>query len=164
MSLNNAGPRGGARGRGRGRGNGARKGPSATSNSAPLAAQMKQLDRLAEPDEVAVLRNLGAFAHQIRSIYGRTGLLSQEVRVSREDAVRGGLEPSSGDHFVWISRLEAEGLKATLSLVERDERRVARRSRLSEDRREVRVSDLTAQEIRLLDMSNKEFDNFRARA
>lgn len=160
------GPRGGApaRGRGRGRGN---RGASAPRGGAPapLAVQMRQLDRLNEPTEMAVLRHLGQFAQRIRSTYGRDGLLEMEVYVSIADYRRCGGSVPTGSLAtnMWISRLRAEEMKDSLSRLDLAARREARRTRLPEARRNIQVSDLTGEELRLLDLSQKDWDRFRAR-
>jgi len=150
--------RGGARGSGRGRG-GARA-PRGGANAAPLASQMKQVLRLEEPKEMAVIRrfkDLGA--SQIKSIYGLTGLLEQEVKVAPEVASSEGY--TNGETF--ISILDAENALHKLQERQARERALARREvRLPEPRRRASWAQLTAEEKRVLMLSQKEFNSFRA--
>lgn len=141
----------GARGGG-GRGRGGPSGARGGAQGAPLAAQMRQVLRLEEPKEMAVLRrfkDLGAV--QVRSVYGQTGLLSQEICT---------MGPEGPE---WCTLLEAEQREAERAASVARERALARReTRLPETRRRVSWGSLTPEEKRVLLFSQKEYDSFRA--
>lgn len=146
--------------RGRGRGGLA---PRAQAQPAPLAAQMRQVLRLEEPDEMAVLRrfkDLGA--SRVKSVYGQTGLLEREVFVPSEIAISAGYKDVSpaGEY---ISLLDAEEELAGLEARRQRERALARREvRLPEGRRRLSWGSLSPDERRILLLSQKEFNSFRA--
>lgn len=159
--MASAPPRGGASGRGRGAGRGG-GGPSPRGQqqaAAPFASQMRQMNRLQEPDEMAVLRryrDLGAT--QIRSIYGTSGLLSREVRI--EPGKIPGQEPGEPR---FVSVLSADNALAALEQQRDRERALNRReARLPEARRRASWGSLTPEERRILLLSQKEFNSFRA--
>jgi len=149
-------------GRGRGGGRGGARAPQG-GNGTPLAAQMRQIQRLEEPKELSLLRkykDLGAT--RIRSVYGLNGLLQQEVFVPFSVAKGQGYEdvPPGGDY---ITLLDAEGALADKSAREERERMLARRKdRLAEGRRALSIGSLTDEETRVLRMSQKEYNSFRA--
>jgi len=94
MNNNNNRGRGAAQG-GRGRGGGNPPRTAVTQQS--LSAQLRQLERLQEPEEVKLLRKfapIGAF--QIRSTYGASGLSSREIGILNGSTVK------------WISLNEGE--------------------------------------------------------
>jgi hypothetical protein len=65
---------------------------------------------------------------------------------------------------VWVSRLQAENIKLALAARELTTRRESRRAvRLEAARHQVAIADLTPEELRLLDLSQKDWDRFRAR-
>jgi len=148
------GPRGrgnATRGRGRGRGGGG--GFATPGAQAPLAVQMRQLERATEAPEVGIIRRYRGLVVQVRSTYGAAGLLFQEVAVREAD-----------DSLRWCSLLDADDLLRRRDAGELRARREGRRaSRLPADRQQVAVNDLTAEEIRLLDLSQAAWDRFRAR-
>jgi len=126
---------------------------------------MRQLDRLQEPEELAVLRRLRGVALRIRSTYGANGLLEREVGVSKADALLSGLgEDEVNDGLNWVSLVDAEDLLLKKQEDELRVRREGRRSRLPAERQEVAVNLLTAEEVRLLDLSQAAWDRFRAQA
>jgi len=158
-------PRGrGAGGRARGRGRGG--GGQATNRGAqaPLAAQLRQLDRLQEPDEMAVLRrykDLGAI--QVRSVYGQNGLLDRSVLLPGPHAVRAVREAPLG-RPTWLSLIQTDQALQHLRAEEEQERALARREvRLPEGRRRLSWGQLSPEERRLLLLSQKEFNSFRPR-
>jgi len=153
--------RGGARGAGRGRG-GVRA-PRGGANAAPLASQMKQVLRLEEPKEMAILRRLSDLgASQIRSVYGKTGLLDQEVKVPHAVAAGEGY-PVNEDFDGFISILDAENALSKREERVVRERALARREvRLPEARRRLSWGQLSGEERRVLELSQKEFNSFRA--
>jgi len=158
MDASAARGRGGARGANRGRGGA--KAPRGGANVAPLASQMKQVLRLEEPKEMAILRRLKDLgASQVRSTYGLTGLLEQEVKVPSAVA----LEEGYGAGVDFISMLDAENALAKLASRKERERALARREvRLPEHRRSMSWGQLSTEEKRVLTLSQKEYNLFRA--
>jgi hypothetical protein len=124
---------------------------------------MRQVLRLEEPKEMSVLRRFASLgASQIRSTYGRTGLLEQEVFVPAELARKLGYDdvPQRGD---FISLVDAEN--ALLSKEEEDKcrRALARQEvRLPAARRRGSWSQVSDEDKRVLLMSQKEWNSFRA--
>jgi len=161
-------PRGSGRGnRGRGRGRGGLA-PRVQAQPAPLAVQMRQILRLEEPKEMAVLRrfkNLGAT--QVRSTYGQTGLLEMEVKLATKwlehPAVGGASGPlSTYDEGDFVNLPDAElALELVGELAERERALARREVRLPEARRRVSWSGLTPDEKRVLRLSQKEYNSFR---
>jgi len=149
-------------GRGRGGGRGGARAPQ-QGNGTPLAAQMRQIQRLEEPKELSLLRkykDLGAT--RVRSVYGLSGLLQQEVFVPASVAKAQGYEdvPPSGEY---ITLLDAEGAMAEKSAKDEHARMLGRRNdRLKEGRRALSIGSLTDEETRILRMSQKEYNSFRA--
>jgi len=148
------------RGRGRGGGRGGARAPQ--QGGTPLAAQMRQIQRLEEPKELSLLRkykDLGAT--RIRSVYGLNGLLQQEVFVPAFVAKAAGYEevPPGGDY---ITLLDAESSLAEKSARDETERMLGRRSeRLPESKRTLSIGSLSDEDKRILRMSQKEFASFR---
>jgi len=125
------------RGRGRGRGGNATRGGNQTARGAPraqganaplVATQLRQLERLQEPDEMAVLRRFsgsnGIGALRIRSEYSLTGLVSRQVGIMNAD----------GSALEWIT-LEAAELQLNL-------KEAARQRATWEARRVPRLTEL----------------------
>jgi len=164
MADTTAAPRGRGSGRARGRGRGGPAKQVRGGQAPPLAAQLKQLDRLQEPDEMAVLRryrDLGAT--QIQSTYGLSGLLDRRVQIPSVHAARvaRGVDPGG---VVFVSLLQADQALQLLRAEEERERALARREvRLPEGRRRLSWGQLTPDERRVLLLSQKEFNSFRAR-
>jgi len=152
-------PRGGNQTGGRGRGRGGGPAPRGKSNKGgqapPLATQLRQLDRLQEPEEMTVLRrykDIGAC--QVRSSYGVGGLLDRQVQIP--DPTEGGL--------VWVSVAQADNALQQKKLLQERERALARQGdRLPEDRRRRSWSQLAPEDRRVLLLSQKEWNSFRAR-
>jgi hypothetical protein len=96
---NNQGGRGGAAARGRGRGAQAPRGERPQAAQQPLAAQVRQMQRLSEPDEVTVLKRFAntVGAIRIRSEYAVSGLVSREIGIL-----------SDAGTMEWISIADAE--------------------------------------------------------
>jgi len=138
------GSRGGTRGGRGGRGGG--QGP-------PLAAQVRQLERELGPEEPRLLSRYAPIgACRIRSEYGPGGLLLREV---------GRLNASSAIEYISVA--DAELLLALHHRAEESARLEARRaSRLPIERREVPLTQLSEEEMRILRMSNAVFQRFRA--
>lgn len=155
MALNvpRGGNQTGGRGRGRGGGPAPRSGPRGGGNAPPLAAQLRQLDRLQEPEEMAILRrykDLGA--SQVRSTYGVGGLLDRQVQILREGTLG------------WVSVAEADNALQQKKLLLERERALARQeARLPENRRRRSWSQLAPEDRRVLLLSQKEWNSFRAR-
>jgi hypothetical protein len=155
-------PRGRGGGRGGGRGRTGNLVPRGAAPAVPLAAQMRQVLRLEEPKEMAILRrfkDLGA--SRVRSVYGQTGLLEQEVFVPSEVALKAGYEnvPTKGEY---ITLLDAEQELGALNERLERERALARREiRLPEARRRATWVQLTQDERRILLLSQKEWNSFR---
>jgi len=143
----------GGRGRGRGGGPAPRGKATKGSNAPPIAAQFGQLDRLQEPEEMTVLRrykDLGA--SQVRSVYGLGGLLNREVQINH-----------TGE-MVWVSVAQADSAMQQLRLQQERERALARQeARLPADRRRRSWSQLAPDDRRILLLSQKEYNSFRAR-
>jgi hypothetical protein len=124
---------------------------------------MRQMLRLEEPHEMATLRryrDLGVT--RVRSVYGQTGLLEQEVFVPAQVATDLGYAGVvAAGHY--ISLLDAEeAMNAVRQRLER-ERALARRGvRLPEDRATVAWVALTQEERRILLLSQREYALFRA--
>jgi len=156
--------RGGGSGRARGanqRGGYAKRTGGGAPGAPPLAAQMRQLDRLQEPDEMALFRRYKDLEIiQVRSVYGRSGLLGREVQIPQHVLARVGVE-ANGPQV--MSVLDADNLLQKLKEREERTRALARReARLPEGRRQASWSQLTADERRLLSLSQKEYNSFRA--
>lgn len=166
MASNASGaPRGGGSGRARGRGRGGGQASRGGAQAPPLAAQLRQLDRLQEPEEMAVLRryrDLGAA--QIRSVYGLSGLLSREIQVPGSVLQR--INPNREYGSVeWLSLLEADNALQHFKVLAERERALARREqRLPTARHRTAWGDLTPEERRILLLSQKEWNSFRARS
>jgi len=138
------------RGRGRARGNQSSRGGS---QGPPLAAQLRQLDRLNEPEEVTLMRrykDLGVLF--VRSLYGPTGLVERQLQIQGE----AGAKPA------WISVKDAEMKLA--------ERQASKDMSLALNRREARLgaakadtpwAELSSEERRILFLSQKEYNSFR---
>jgi len=124
---------------------------------------MRQIQRLEEPKELALLRkykDLGAT--RIRSVYGLNGLLQQEVFVPAFIAKAQGYEdvPPSGEY---ITLLDAESAIAEISAKEEVDRMLGRRAdRLPEGKRTLSIGSLSDEDRRILRMSQKEYNSFRA--
>jgi len=142
-----------ARGRGRGRAGYAPRTGRGGAQAPPLAAQLRQLDRLQEPDEMAVLRrykDLGAT--QVRSTYGVGGLLDRQVQITDQG------------NLVWVGIAQADNAIQQVNLLKERERALARReARLPEARRRASWGQLTPEERRVLLLSQKDWNSFRAR-
>jgi hypothetical protein len=149
-----------ARGSGRANRGGA---PRGGNNNVPLAAQMRQMLRLEEPKEMATLRRYKDIgATRVQSVYGQTGLLSQEVFVPAHVARDMGYEdvPAVGQY---ISLLDAEeAIAASKQQAERERALARRATRLPADRSTVDWVGLTQEERRVLLLSQKEYNSFRA--
>jgi len=149
------------RGRGRGGGRGGARAPQ--QGGTPLAAQMRQIQRLEEPKEIALLRkykDLGAT--RIRSVYGLNGLLQQEVFVPAH-VVRGQGYDDVAPGGDYVTLLDAESALADKAAREETERMLGRRNdRLPEGKRTLSFGSLSEEDKRILRMSQKEFNSFRA--
>lgn len=150
------------RGRGRGGGRGGAR-ASQQGPGTPLAAQMRQIQRLEEPKELSLLRkykDLGA--SRIRSVYGLNGLLQQEVFVPAFVAKQQGYE-DVGPEGDYITLLDAESAMAAKAAHDEHERMLGRRAeRLPEGKRSLSIGSLSDEDRRILRMSQKEFNSFRA--
>jgi len=152
--------RGGAgRGRGgpRGRGKPARGG----GNAPPLAAQMKQLQRLDEPSEMALFRRYRALGPtQVISTYGPLGLLDQKVVVPSTNfrtswGVRCAAAPAVTTNLTLI---QCETSLAGIARAEEETRLLTRRvTRLAAQFHTVPLGDLPVAELDKLSLSNAEF-------
>jgi hypothetical protein len=149
-------PRGGNQNGGRGRGRGGGPAPRAGRSGGgapPLAAQLKQLDRLQEPEEMTLLRrykDLGAT--QVRSTYGLGGLLDRQIQISQDSVL------------TWVSVAQADNALQQKKLSAERERALARQeARLPAERRRRSWSQLAPEDRRVLLLSQKEWNSFRAR-
>jgi hypothetical protein len=155
--LRGGGPAGRGRGQNRGGGNNATRG----GNNAPLAAQLRQLDRLQEPEEMSVFRRFRDLdVIQVQSTYGSMGLLDRKVLLSPGTLQKGG---RTVDEPQWLSVLDADNLLAHIRAQAERERALSRReTRLPEARRRASWGSLTPEEKRILLLSQKEYNSFRA--
>lgn len=152
------------RGRGRGRGGpsrgGGRKGTSGGAAGVPLAAQMKQLQRLDEPKEMSVFRRFAKLGlATVESVYGPTGLLETKLRIpSANFKPLWGLQPSA-QPTTCLSLVQGEAALRAIEAQESRDRALSRRAgRLPADRASADWSVLTDQEKELLLLSNAEFN------
>lgn len=154
-------PRGRGSGRARGAGRGGAQRGSGGGGAPPLAAQMRQLNRLGEPDEMALFRRYRDLEIlQIRSTYGPSGLLERQALVPPATLVRGGQQ---AEEPAWLSILQLDTLRSRLELDRERERALARRAaRLPQPRQAASWSELTPEERRVLLLSQKEYNSFRA--
>jgi len=148
---------GGVRGRGGQRGG--TRGSTGGANGVPLAAQMKQLQRLDEPKELALFRrfkDLGVT--QVKSVYGPSGLLDQKLCVpSTHFRPSWGLKPAQAA-VSELSLLQGEQILASLEQVRTRERLESRReARLGSAKRTTSLSALSADELDRLALSNAEY-------
>lgn len=131
--MSAAAPKRGARG-GVGQ-RGGRGGPSPRGgggNQPPLAAQMRQVQRLDEPKEMALFRRFKDLGlARVRSTYTPTGLVDQELLIPEQnvtpqwgdvDSLKGDVQ---GQHVV-LTLLEAEDALASLHAAQQRERAVNR--------------------------------------
>lgn len=159
------GGRGDARGRGRGRGGGFRPPPQGAPSGAPsLAAQMRQVDRLSEPEELKALRRFKDFgAVHVRSTYGLSGRLDWELGVPIHLLPRGGLSARGSDPVQYFRMLDAENALAVWTAEQDKERALSRRvARLPAARHETPWESLSQEERRLLLLSNRAYQSFRS--
>jgi hypothetical protein len=154
-------PRGGASGRARGRGRGGSTAARGGSQGPPITAQLRQLNRLQEPEEMPLLRHFRDLgATQIHSVYGQSGLLDRQVQLPPEAFASAGVRVPEGPTLVSV--LMAENLLAQRA--ERKKREIAlgrRSARLGAERAETPWDDLSQEERRVLLLSQKEFNSFR---
>jgi len=153
---------GGNAGRGRGRGRGQAPQGARGGGQAPLAAQLRQLDRLQEPDEMTVFRRFKDLEPiQVQSTYGSMGLLDRKVLLPASTFARVG-EAAEQPRFVSV--LDADNLMARIRHQQERERALNRREeRLPEARRRASWGQLDLDERRILLLSQKEWNSFRAR-
>jgi hypothetical protein len=149
----------GNRGRGanRGRGGGRPRG----DQGVPLAAQMRQLDRLQEPEEMAVFRrHKDLDLLQIRSTYTPGGLVECQALVPASTLAKAG---RAAEAAAWLSMLDVENLSVSIKTRMDRERAMARRGeRLGAPFGQTAWVDLTDGQRRVLLMSQKEYNSFRA--
>lgn len=161
--------RGGRGGRGRGGGFPSLTRGGGVQNTPSLAAQMRQVNRLAEPDEMAVFRrfrDMGAV--HVRSTYGSTGLLDREVGFPGLllEANHGSWAHDYGGPFegtIYLPLIAAENLRASFEEVQIAERARARIPVRLPDRASATWDELSQEERRLCLLSNAEYQRFRAR-
>jgi len=97
---------------------------------------------------------------QVRSVYGPSGLLDRQVQIPAHVLTRMG-RPAQVP--VFVSMLDADNLLGQLRAQEVQERALARREvRLPEARRRLSWGQLSADERRVLLLSQKEYNSFRA--
>lgn len=156
-------PRGRGSGRARGSGRGGTQRSAGGGGAPPLAAQMRQLNRLGEPDEMALFRRYRDLdIIQVRSVYGPTGLLEREMLVPPSALLRAGQQV---DGPSWMSVLSVDTLKSQIEMGRERERALARRAaRLPKERHAASWDQLTPEERRVLLLSQKEFNSFRAQS
>jgi len=154
-------PRGRGSGRARGAGRGGPAQQGRNTQGIPLAAQMRQVTRLQEPDEMAVIRRYkDVGASLVRSVYGPAGLLSREVQLPVASLMLIGI---NADGPRYVSLLQADNsLNAKKARDERQRALARREVRLPEARKRASWGSLSSQERSLLLMSQKEFNSFRA--
>lgn len=154
-------------GTGRGRGGSGRGGGVAgvqrpgNASALPLSVQMRQMEKLNEPPEVAIIRRMSPIgAITVSSVYGATGLLERTVQVAVSSVNPAwGLTIPEGATTVSLSMLAAEGYLRQAQDLEVRERVLRRRAaRLPEGRRETAYEQLSGEEVRLLTLSNKDWE------
>lgn len=155
-------------GRGRGRGGGF-SAPRGGGQAPSLAAQVRQVNRLAEPDEMATFRrfrDMGCV--HVRSTYGSTGLLDREVGFPAP-LLRGNSETWSqgvavGDApVVYVPLIGAESLRSAWEAWTAKERAISRIPVRLPDKATATWEDLSQEERRLCLLSNAEYQRFLAR-
>jgi len=142
-------------GRGRARGGRASargaRGARGGSQGPPLAAQLRQLDRLQEPEEMAILRRLKDLNPVlIRSTYGPGGLLQREIQLPRRGAAA-----------EWVTLLVAEERLASLRERQARERAIARLGARIPTKVGTSWENLSQQEKDILLLSQREWELFR---
>lgn len=149
----------GQRARGRGRGTRGGGTPRGGSQGIPLAAQMRQVQRLDEPAEMRHFRRFSKLKPlTVESVYGPTGLLETKLRISSSEfRPFWGLNPSNSDSTL-LTLVQCERALASIEAHEARERALSRRSaRLPSTRHEVDWDALTGEEKELLLLSNAEY-------
>jgi len=139
---------------GRGGGNAPRGGGA---GAPPLVAQMRQVQRLDEPKELAFFRRYHALAPvQVMSVYGPSGLLDQKLVVSTNAfKPHWGLKPSSSETTT-LTLLQAEGIRLAIESEEARTRACSRApARLGKP--VASWSSFTAPEQQKLLLSNSEY-------
>jgi len=150
---------GGLRGRG-GLRVGPQRGTTGGANGVPLAAQMKQIQRLDEPKEMALFRRFKDLGiTQVQSVYGPTGLIGQKICVPSQNFTQiWGLRPSS-EATTELSLLEAENVLSNIESARARERMVSRAgTRLGLDPGQVDLSRISSEDRAILQLSNAEYD------
>lgn len=156
-----AAPRGRGSGRARGAGRGGGRGASGGGGAPPLAAQMRQLNRLSEPDEMALFRRYRDLEPlQVRSTYGPSGLLDRQIMIPPQTFIRAGANQIPQES-AWISVLDADNIRSQIELGRERERALARMPQRLPGRR-ASWGQLTPEEKRILLLSQKEYNSFRA--
>jgi len=102
---------------------------------------------------MAVLRRYSDLgASQVRSVYGVGGLLNREVQILDQG------------NLVWVTVAQADNLYQQHKMLQERERALARQeARLPAERRRRSWSQLAPEDRRVLLLSQKEFNSFRAR-
>lgn len=149
----------GNRGRGANRGRGGNR--PRGDQGVPLAAQLRQLDRLQEPEEMTIFRrHRDLELLQVRSVYTPGGLVSREALVPASTLAKAGRAP---DGAVWLSMLDVENLVVSIKERQDRERALARRAeRLGPQHAQDSWESLSDGQRRVLLMSQKEYNSFRA--
>lgn len=146
-------------GRGRGGSRGQKSSGRGGANAPPLASQMKQLQRLDEPGEMALFRRYKALGPvQVVSTYGPAGLLDQKVCVpSTQFRPVWGINPAKAA-VTNLTLLQCESILVSITRAEESARLLARRStRLASHFHSVDLDDLPADQLDKLRLSNAEF-------
>jgi hypothetical protein len=152
----------GGRGRGRGGPNRGRGGKATTGGAqgVPLAAQMKQLQRLDEPKEMAIFRRFDKLGLvSVESVYGRTGLLQTNLRIpSSEFKASWGLNPAPGVATSILTLVQGEQVLRNIEAQEARERALSRRAlRLGAADAALAWDDMSQDQKELLLLSNQEY-------
>lgn len=156
-------------GRGRGRGGGL-SAPRGGGQAPSLAAQVRQVNRLAEPDEMATFRrfrDMGCL--HVRSTYGSTGLLDREVGfpapLLRDHSETWARNITMGDDvtIVYVPLIGAESLRSAWEAWTSKERAIARIPTRLPDRAGSTWEMLSQEERRICLLSNAEYQRFLAR-
>lgn len=161
MSAPTGAVRGGGRGRGRGGpSRGGARGSTGGPGGVPLAAQMKQLQRLDEPKEMAHFRRFAKLGLvSVESVYGQTGLLQTSLRVPNSNfKAHWGIAAARGDTSL-LTLLQGETVLRNIENHEAQERALARRAgRLGAAFAATAWAQLTQEQKDTLLLSNAEYN------
>jgi hypothetical protein len=146
--------RGGSRNRGRGR----------IPPQPQVINQVKTFEKALKPKEMKLLAKFAPMgASRVRSTYGRSGILSMEVGFI-EATPDVAFPPGQANDFYYLDRVVAESAFERYTARQNREMLVRRApERLGREIVIDQIGNLTQEERRVLNMSNKDYASFRAR-